>query len=819
MKRIILDGVNVDRIPEFYQSYKVLKDVESNSNCPVKRYFESRLCHENLRLPTSNIHSCLNFLERYVIDLTNKLEAEYSYIKHIVSYIMNDNYLLVADFLQNENKDISINNITNEFLSILQSLDEVFIESNMSSNCLEIKLMVKIIISANIISRIKKFPLTEYYNEPGLFSENIRGRLPNRRYKERRSMHLGIISSVSPYDELYVPTSSIRSDRHKSTNTTEPNVKSKFYNQLEQQGIQPYINSPSGVTLTFLGLLQQALVSSISTYNYLQYQDLLKFYSCVFLLYTGGHSLYEIFTVINDPHIIEAMKKNIVHLDNFKISDVFLSNEEALNRSILLSQNFCERLISYRKVTEDILAYGSQNNLLNKHLFEKKKWLEVSISDEEWLYVFDYAMQSNKIEISKNTRFRTVKDGRLWYTTHNFIFLEGLKLLALSESSSIGVGGFGVVKLAVDQDNNLYAVKFLKRNCIDKNINAEISFLKEKSYFVGIFVSRSLDYRSVLVIQYRGVNLYKYIADHNFNDKVIINCLLKAALELEAIHQSNKVHGDIKILNFVINENEDVSLIDFGAIVKNNSFSEFRGTEGYIAPEIVKQIDSNIRLRDFNQLISNGLLYPKYGKKLDSILYTKSADVYAFGITIQSILKYIKTSKYQNFLLNLSYKMTIEQPCLRCHVEIFILALDYLQSGHEKTNSELNNYLGNIGSLIYVSNIIDNASEILRDSSLPLRKRKDQAYLLLVRHKTKFTYIQKRYVLQELDSSIKSDCSRLREICRTTNKLTSKIKTYQKTRTWKQLIYEYGSELGVFHEYSTNTQELLSYRPNSKEQI
>jgi serine/threonine protein kinase len=69
---------------------------------------------------------------------------------------------------------------------------------------------------------------------------------------------------------------------------------------------------------------------------------------------------------------------------------------------------------------------------------------------------------------------------------------------------------------------------------------------------------------------------------------------------LEAInycHQTRICHRDIKPENILINENDEIKIIDLGfaAIVRENekSLSEFKGTEAYMAPEIIKRLRYN----------------------------------------------------------------------------------------------------------------------------------------------------------------------------------------------------------------------------------
>jgi serine/threonine protein kinase len=69
---------------------------------------------------------------------------------------------------------------------------------------------------------------------------------------------------------------------------------------------------------------------------------------------------------------------------------------------------------------------------------------------------------------------------------------------------------------------------------------------------------------------------------------------------LEAInycHKTRICHRDIKPENILINENDEIKIIDLGfaAIVRENekNLSEFKGTEAYMAPEIIKRLRYN----------------------------------------------------------------------------------------------------------------------------------------------------------------------------------------------------------------------------------
>lgn len=67
------------------------------------------------------------------------------------------------------------------------------------------------------------------------------------------------------------------------------------------------------------------------------------------------------------------------------------------------------------------------------------------------------------------------------------------------------------------------------------------------------------------------------------------------------IHQSNYSHGDIKLENVIIFNNNLIKLIDFGFsnnCMFNNFIERFWGTPQYMAPEIINKVKYNSKKSD-----------------------------------------------------------------------------------------------------------------------------------------------------------------------------------------------------------------------------
>ena len=203
----------------------------------------------------------------------------------------------------------------------------------------------------------------------------------------------------------------------------------------------------------------------------------------------------------------------------------------------------------------------------------------------------------------------------------------------------IGEGSSGKVYLGIHKDDlnyqndnaKYYSIKIMNTEKIDLNIfKNEIELLEKinhknilKIFAYGYGPKISLDktknkqpkefYYIVMEYLMHG-ELFKYIANVVVNENIgfgenfgrlIFSQLLDG---LEAMHNLNICHRDIKLNNILIGENDYIlKYVDFGMATENRGKSQsFLGTPNYAAPELL-------------------LKYPYYGK---------SEDIFSLGITL-----------------------------------------------------------------------------------------------------------------------------------------------------------------------------------------
>ncbi len=125
-------------------------------------------------------------------------------------------------------------------------------------------------------------------------------------------------------------------------------------------------------------------------------------------------------------------------------------------------------------------------------------------------------------------------------------------------------------------------------------------------------ISESLD-ENILIFEYvSNGSLYEniHLKRTKFNKK---NLLLQLSKTLNYMHSSGFCHRDLKSLNILINEHNNIKLIDFGLTKRiselNHGSGNYTSTPAYSAPEIYNQTE-----------------------------LTEKVDIYAFGIIFWEVV-------------------------------------------------------------------------------------------------------------------------------------------------------------------------------------
>ena len=211
----------------------------------------------------------------------------------------------------------------------------------------------------------------------------------------------------------------------------------------------------------------------------------------------------------------------------------------------------------------------------------------------------------------------------------DFMQLLGTEINGYIFKEVIGYGGFATIYLVNHKISRfIYAAKVIKLNK-ENNLGNYITYKREIESLCKLDhpnIIKLYDYFTkndnlILILEYcKNGSLQNYIKEKGPLNEEKFLILFKEIVEaLKYIHSQNIIHGDIKPLNILINKYGKAILCDFGLsiFIKNNKeFSNFNGSLGYLAPEILRKEDYNGYLADiwslgitFYQCLTNKIPY------------------------------------------------------------------------------------------------------------------------------------------------------------------------------------------------------------------
>lgn len=170
----------------------------------------------------------------------------------------------------------------------------------------------------------------------------------------------------------------------------------------------------------------------------------------------------------------------------------------------------------------------------------------------------------------------------------------------------IGAGQFGEVYKAV-KDNNIYAIKFIRKDFMYKDIQderfrREVSALQKvkgkytvEIYEDGEYVEGSVPYRMIVMEYVEGRTLREIRNGNNtpWEQKDAISLIIKILKGLTDIHKAGIIHRDLKPENIKVKSNGDIKILDYGLakIIDYSSITQTGkpvGTFFYMSPEQAK---------------------------------------------------------------------------------------------------------------------------------------------------------------------------------------------------------------------------------------
>ncbi len=177
------------------------------------------------------------------------------------------------------------------------------------------------------------------------------------------------------------------------------------------------------------------------------------------------------------------------------------------------------------------------------------------------------------------------------------VSIEDFELLCV-----IGRGSFGkVMKVVHKKDNQIYAMKILKKDMIIKEAMvahtlAEKNILQSLThpFIVSLKYAFQTDVKLYLVLEFlAGGELFYHLKEETkFTPERAKFYIASITLAIEHLHAHNIVYRDLKPENIVLDNEGYAVLTDFGlaktSVSNNTPTFTFCGTPEYLAPEILK---------------------------------------------------------------------------------------------------------------------------------------------------------------------------------------------------------------------------------------
>ena len=155
----------------------------------------------------------------------------------------------------------------------------------------------------------------------------------------------------------------------------------------------------------------------------------------------------------------------------------------------------------------------------------------------------------------------------------------------------LGSGGFGTVYKASYKGDQVAAKVMQGGRCISALNSEKRASLLRHSNIVKVLMVEEGASLSLITMELCGTTLQDCLDQAVLTKNKRASILKDVTYALQFCHSAGIVHADVKPKNILMSADGQPKLTDFGCSVlmeEPNASSEFRGTPGYIAPEVLK---------------------------------------------------------------------------------------------------------------------------------------------------------------------------------------------------------------------------------------
>ncbi|MDF1683390.1 MAG: hypothetical protein P1U36_01910 [Legionellaceae bacterium] len=328
-------------------TYSIKTTKHAINTDPVRRYFESHLCHNTLA--TSLDFLDIDLLKKHYKSIFNRIEEDAQDMMEpiIDGRIPPTKISEYSDGIIKLNKSDSYSSLRPK-----HSSEKATPEDILNNRKQKLKLIVQCMFAAIYVPEVMPSgitPLNIYFNSHSVYHESKRGRksrIDADRFADghRSSIHqtvrphtLGIMRSFMPLpaeDALLdnEPSSFVRAADY----FTYAKGSYRIPDQIFSNKVTPFVASISGTMLVKLRVMAQLLRESQLVYdNHAEQLELfIKTFIAYMIHYAGGHSLDEYLQVL-ELDVVQREFRHLKGFSNLTLTHLFQTNNtEAFNTSI-----------------------------------------------------------------------------------------------------------------------------------------------------------------------------------------------------------------------------------------------------------------------------------------------------------------------------------------------------------------------------------------------------------------------------------------------------------------------------------------------------